>query len=119
MKSSARRVGNTLVVLGLIALTVSTLHQVVGFCGAGQDSCLLAAVTFGLPEYQPTYPQLTVDTALSTTQTMENGGGLITAMVSFTQAFSVYLLLVGVMIIAVLELLELKYLRQLAGLKRV
>jgi hypothetical protein len=50
---------------------------------------------------------------------MENGGSLITAMVSFTQTFSVYLLLVGVMVIAVLELLELKYLRQLAGLKRV
>ena len=104
--------------LGLMALCVTTLHQVAWLCGSGEDSCLVAAVTFGVPEYDTTLPQPQMSNSLTTTETLPQTESFLAPYIPFAQVLSVYLILVGVLLIVVLEFLELRYLRKLTKSKR-
>jgi len=119
MFQSTKRIAKGLLVFGLMALSITTLHQVAWLCGTGEDSCLVAAVTFGLPDYDTTLPQPQMNNALTTPETVAQTESFLAPIISFTQVFSVYLILIAVVFIAIIELLELKYLRRITKALKV
>jgi hypothetical protein len=116
MKESLRRIATSTLVIGLLALSAVTLTQLVTYCGGGQSGCMLAAVSFGVPDYQVV--PLAFETAQSvTTKSVSAELGVFEVFASVVQAMSVYLILLSVVVLVVLEAFELRYLRQLLGRK--
>ncbi|MCA9354894.1 MAG: hypothetical protein KC877_05220 [Candidatus Kaiserbacteria bacterium] len=118
MKDSIRRVAAALGVIGLLAFSVVTIQSIVTQCGAGQMSCLSAAVLFGVPQAQPVLMDFEMNHAAPTTIHTDTVPTMIGFTLSLIQATSVYLILLSVVMLVVLELFELRYLRHLLKVKR-
>jgi hypothetical protein len=115
MKKSLRRIGTTLTMAGLLLLSLVTLQQVALLCGSGQNSCLVAAVSFGVPEFNVGTISPDLRYSGSTVDNAPPSSNVFPDVVEVAQVLSVYLIMIGVILLAALELVELKYLRQLTN----
>lgn len=117
MKDSIRRIAYSLGVVGLLAFSVVTIQQINQYCVNGQVSCLAAAVTFSVP--QADLPVISIETnhAAPTTVYTDTVPTMAGFFLTFIQVTSVYLILFSVIALVVLELFELRYLRQLLKIR--
>jgi hypothetical protein len=118
MKKSLRRITLATLGVGLLALSVVTASQVIALCTAGQPSCLVAAVSFGVPEYTEASLAVSTTQAITTEAVATEVPTMTSLFISLLQVLSVYLILLSVMVLVVLEALELRYLRQLLKIQK-
>lgn len=113
MLRSIRRIGNVLLMVSVLSLSLSMLSSVSALCAQGGTDCFAAAFS-ALGEVNPEYTW----SAQTAESTPTHGTGLIgeTASVDVWTVFQIvsgYTLLIAVLILIVLECLELHYLRKL------
>jgi hypothetical protein len=121
MKDSIRRVFSLTGIIGLLAFSVVTINQVSQVCENGQVNCLSAAVTFGVMQ-NSIQPSTVVDmnhAAPTTIATSNNVPSMVSFIFTLVQVTSVYLILLSVLALVALEIVELRYLRRILGLKTV
>ncbi len=113
MLRSVRRIGNALLIVSVLSVSLGMLSSVSALCSQGGTECFAAAFS-ALGNSQPEYTW-SAQTAQSTPL---HGIGLIgetggVDMWTVFQMVSGYALLTAVLILIVLECLELHYLRKL------
>ena len=117
MKESVRRIGVTLCVIGAVAIAIVTAHDLARYCGNAQDACLLAAVSFSVPEYQLAY-EGSVVTSQTTPSESSEYPSMLYEIFTLVKIVGVYLVFMGVLVLIALELMELHYIRILMKKKR-
>lgn len=105
--------GNALLATGVLSLSLVTLSQVTFQCSTDRVGCLAAAVSFSAPHMVTPEPFVLESTAVSTVALVENTPSMSNFLIEFIRVTSVYLILVGVVILVLLELRELHYLKRL------
>ncbi len=110
MLGSVRRIANTLIVVGVLSMSLSALSSLSINCGAGGAGCLAQLIgTYDIASYE-------TNTAIarSTVSYVEGGAAVTLSDVNaFVQATSMYILLLAVIMLVLLECLELHYIRRL------
>ena len=119
MKKSVRRIAATMTVVGLLSLSFVTAYQAVSICLSGQNSCLVAAVTFGVSDYSSTPGLVTTTQSVTTPERARSVPTMLEFTFDLIQATSVYLILIGVILLALLEAVELRYIRMLLKSKGI
>jgi hypothetical protein len=110
MKNSLRSIANTLLVVSVLGLFVTTLGSLSFQCGTGAEGCM--AALFG--SFEPAPYVTDFGQAQTTAATPLEGSG----WVMFVQLVSVYALFTAVAILVILECLELYYLRKMVHSRR-
>jgi hypothetical protein len=114
MKKSLRRIGNALLTLSILGLTLSFTSSLSFQCGIGAKGCLASLFSFTTySTIEETMPILSI--AQSTGAFPIDGTGWW----SFVQLTSGYALLVAVSILIALEFFELYYIRKILGYRKM
>lgn len=117
MRQSIRRIANTCVALGVLSLSFVTVSHLAANCVADRSGCIAASVSFSLPN-ETAGPLLTdVDTSVSTPAYDVTNPSTFSLLSRVIQMTSIYLILLGVIVLAALELRELHYLKRLVKLR--
>lgn len=114
MKASLRNIANGLLVAGILAVVFANVSSL--FDCSSNGNCSVASAIFGIPEYQlalETNLTAPVSTAAVSEAVREAsyGAGEVSSVVG------VYLLTIAVFVLALLEVIELYYIRKLLGPK--
>jgi hypothetical protein len=118
LRASARRVANALLALGVLSLSLVTLSQLTSTCSAAVNNCLVASVSFSGP--MDTALPFVLDTSapLSTPSTDVDADSMVRIAFDVIQITSVYLIMIGVLVLIGLEMRELHYLKRLVTLRK-
>jgi hypothetical protein len=114
MFTSLRRIGNTLLVVSVLSLSLTFLSSLTVQC-AGTSSGCLAALFFGIEpvEYLTDFSDFSI--AQTTIAVPSEGVGFV----ALIQLVSAYGLLVAVGILIILELFELYYIRKFLRFRKM
>ncbi|MEN9922290.1 MAG: hypothetical protein RL097_567 [Candidatus Parcubacteria bacterium] len=113
IKKSIRRIGNALIAVGVLSLSLVTLSQLTFQCSTDKVGCLAAAVTFSASQENIPEAYITDGTAVTTVSEADNVPSVASFFIEVVRVTSVYLILLGVVALIMLELKELHYLRKL------
>lgn len=113
MIKTIKNVAHLLVLSAIVMITVHTAAVLTTFCSS--NVACLGGVYFGVPSYQATVPMVVIESALSTpTAVTQAGVGVSFADVHLVvEAVGLYALLLGVIVLILLQILELRNLRKL------
>ncbi len=115
-----RRIGALLAVCGMVGVSASTLLGLALYCGTGTQSCMTAAVTFGVIDTPVATVQLNqAPLAPLSSVTMSDQPTPLMFFGQVVQQTSVYVIMVGVVLLLILEFRELHYLRILTQARRL
>lgn len=117
-RNSVRNIANSFVVLGVLALSLVTISQATSYCAAGTDNCLLASVSFGIPNTNQIPLLFDSSTYVSTTQYDLNNVSTVSMLLKVVQVTSIYIIMIGVALLIALEMRELHYLKKLVRLRK-
>lgn len=118
LRKSIRRVANTLLTIGVLALSLITVSQIATICPAEINNCMVASVYFGPASDTPTSVTTDVSASVSTPSYSPDNLSMASFIFSVIQITSVYLILLGVVLLILLETRELFYLKKLVNLKK-
>ncbi len=112
MLASIRRIGNALVIVSVVSLSLSLLSSVSLHCGSGEKGCLATVFTASFLETDFTDYKASLVVSQTSPMYVEGGGFTLAELNTFVQLTSGYILLVAVLILIALECLELHYIRR-------
>ncbi|MFW6210451.1 MAG: hypothetical protein ACOC4E_03100, partial [Patescibacteria group bacterium] len=103
----------TCVALGVLSLSLVTVSHLAANCVAEHSGCIAASVSFGLP-HDLTGPLLmNTETSISTPAYDVTNPSTFSLLFQVIQVTSVYLIMLGVILLVALELRELHYLKRI------
>jgi len=119
MKSSLRRISNTLLALSVVGLFINIISSIGIHCGIGGDGCLAAVFSNSVFYSDLTQSNVSISSAMTTASYQENGGFSFEEFNAVLQLTSIYALFVAVVILIALEFFELYYIRRfLSGVRK-
>lgn len=119
MTSSIRRIAQTLVGIGGLALTLSLISSVSFYCGLDRSNCLSAALTASFMESTEYAFDTSAHMSAESTPVMRGLDTPTFADTTTLQLFGVLVTSVGVLVLIGLELCELHYVRKILRLRRL
>lgn len=113
---SLRTIGKTLFIIGALLVAGITAQELLDACQFSSGGCS-ASVFFGVPEGQLVYEGATDRSGTTATQAVAYPS-FAGSILLLLKTLGVYLVFLGVFMLVILELMELRYLRLLLQRKR-
>jgi hypothetical protein len=117
MIQTIKNIAHLLVLSAIVMITVHTAAVLTTFCTS--NVVCLGSVYFGVPSYQATIPMVAMESGLSTPTVVVTEGVSFADVHLVVEAVGLYALLLGVFLLILLQILELRNLRKIFNQKPV